>query len=100
MRALVTGGSSGMGKIYAERLAKDGYDLLLVSNQEQELPQVADELHQRFNIDVISHFQDLAAENAADELFAFCQEQSLEIEILINNAGMFFFDRRIWEERI
>ena len=92
MRALVTGGSSGMGKIYAERLAKDGYDLLLVSNQEQELPQVADELHQRFNIDVISHFQDLAAENAADELFAFCQEQSLEIEILINNAGMFFFE--------
>lgn len=92
MRALITGGSSGMGKIYAERLAKDGYDLLLVSNQEQELPQVADELHQRFNIDVISHFQDLAAENAADELFAFCQEQSLEIEILINNAGMFFFE--------
>lgn len=92
MLALVTGGSSGMGKIYAERLAEAGYDLLLVSNQEQELQQVADDLQQRFNINVIPHFQDLSAETAADELFAFCQEQHLEVEILINNAGMFFFE--------
>ena len=81
-----------MGKIYAERLAEAGYDLLLVSNQEQELQQVADDLKHRFNINVIPHFQDLAVPTAADDLFAFCQNQSLEIEILINNAGMFFFE--------
>lgn len=81
-----------MGKIYAERLAEAGYDLLLVSNQEQELQEVADDLKQRFGINVIPRFQDLATETAADELFAFCQEQRLEVEILINNAGMFFFE--------
>ena len=90
--ALITGGSSGMGKIYAESLAKTGCSLLLVSNQEHELQQVADDLQQQFNVNVISHFQDLALETAADELFAFCHEQSLEIDILINNAGMFFFE--------
>ena len=92
MMALVTGGSSGMGKIYAERLAEAGYDLLLVSNQEKELHEVSDELQKRFGISVIPRFQDLAAETAAEELFAFCNEQSLEIEVLINNAGMFFFE--------
>ena len=92
MMALVTGGSSGMGKIYAERLAEAGYDLLLVSNQEKELQEVSDNLQKRFGVAVISRFQDLAVETAADELFAFCNEQSLEIEILINNAGMFFFE--------
>ena len=92
MIALITGGSSGMGKIYAERLAEAGYSLLLVSNQEKELQQVADDLQQRFSVTVIPRFQDLAVENAADELFAFCQEQPLEVEILINNAGMFFFE--------
>ena len=92
MLALITGGSSGMGKIYAERLADAGYDLLLVSNQEQELQEVADDLKQRFNINVIPHFQDLAVATAADELYAFSQEQHLEVEILINNAGMFFFE--------
>ena len=89
-----------MGKIYAERLAEAGYDLLLVSNQEQELQQVADDLQQRFNINVIPHFQDLAVATAADELYAFCQSQSLEIEILINNAGMFFFEELTPENEV
>lgn len=90
--ALISGGSSGMGKIYAQRLAEAGCPLLLVSNQETELRQVADELQAQFGVTVIPHYQDLATETAADELFAFCQEQSLDIEILINNAGMFFFE--------
>lgn len=81
-----------MGKIYAERLAEARYDLLLVSNQETELQQVAEELQSRFHVTVIPHYQDLSTNTAADELFAFCQEQSIEIEILINNAGMFFFE--------
>lgn len=81
-----------MGKMYAERLAEAGYDLLLVSNQEKELQEVADDLKQRFGVKVIPHYQDLAVTTAADDLFAFCQSQSLEIEILINNAGMFFFE--------
>ena len=81
-----------MGKIYAERLAETGYDLWLVSNQEKELQEVADDLKQRFGINVIPRFQDLSAEAAADELYAFCQAQHLEVEVLINNAGMFFFE--------
>lgn len=81
-----------MGKMYAECLAEAGYDLLLVSNQEKELQEVADDLKQRFGVKVIPHYQDLAVATAADDLFAFCQSQSLEIEILINNAGMFFFE--------
>ena len=91
-RVLITGGSSGMGRMYAERLAEAGYDLLLVSNQKQELQQVSDDLQKRFGTNVIPHFQDLAVTTAADELYDFCQSQSLEIDILINNAGMFFFE--------
>lgn len=90
--ALITGGSSGMGKIYAQRLAEARCSLLLVSNQKEELQQVSDDLRQRFNINVLQRFQDLAVDNAGDDLFAFCQEQQLEIDILINNAGMFFFE--------
>lgn len=90
--ALVTGGSSGMGLEYARQLAAKGYDLLLVSNQKEELQKVASELSKQCAVRVMTRYQDLASENAADELFAFCQEQGLEVEILINNAGMFFFE--------
>ena len=90
--ALITGGSSGMGMIYAERLAESGCPLLIVSNQEKELQLVADDLKQRFNVDIITRYQDLAVEKAADDLYAFCQSHSFDIDVLINNAGMFFFE--------
>ena len=45
MYALITGASSGIGKAYATILAREyKHDLLLVSNQEKELEEVATEL--------------------------------------------------------
>lgn len=90
--ALVTGGSSGMGLEYARQLAVIGCNLLLVSNQKEELEQAAESFIQGRDILVIPHYQDLATETAAEELFAFCQTENLQIDILINNAGMFFFE--------
>ena len=90
--ALVTGGSSGMGLEYARQLAEIGCNLLLVSNQEEELQKAAKELTQGKTIQVIPHYQNLATETAAEELLTFCQTEGLTIDILINNAGMFFFE--------
>ncbi len=81
-----------MGLEYARQLAKKGYDLVLVSNRQEELEQASEELSKVYPVRVVTRFQDLSAETAADELMAFCQEQSIEVEILINNAGMFFFE--------
>ena len=81
-----------MGLIYARRLAEAGCNLLLVSNQQAELEQVAAEFRDRYEVQAIARYQDLAAPDAAEELLAFCREQSLEVDILINNAGMFFFE--------
>ena len=90
--ALITGGSSGMGFEYARQLAKKGYGLVLVSNRQEELEQASEELSKAYSVQIVARFQDLSAETAADELMAFCQEQSIEVEVLINNAGMFFFE--------
>jgi hypothetical protein len=88
---LITGGSSGMGLEYARQLAEIGCNLLLVSNQEEELEKAAMDLG-RDEIQVVPHYQNLATETAAEELLAFCHSQNLQIDILINNAGMFFFE--------
>lgn len=90
--ALVTGGSSGMGLEYARQLAAKGYDLLLVSNQQVELEQAAADLNAQYGVRTMSHYQDLVATTAAEDLVSFCKEQLLEVEVLINNAGMFFFE--------
>ena len=90
--ALITGGSSGMGLEYAQQLADLGCNLLLVSNQELELQKAVESLKQGREFQIVSHYQNLATETAAEELLAFCQAENLQIDILINNAGMFFFE--------
>lgn len=89
--ALVTGASSGMGLIYAGQLAEKGYDILLVSNQKAELEKAASDITERYGVRALPHYQDLSLQDAASSLHDFCMSEGLEVEILVNNAGMFFF---------
>lgn len=88
---LITGASSGMGLEYARQLAAAGNDLLIVSNQQEQLLQVTADIAEQYGVNVIPRFQDLAAPDAAGQLFAFCNDRDYEIDTLVLNAGMFFF---------
>ena len=91
MVALITGGSSGMGLEFARGLGARGYDLILVSNREDELAEAARRLNEEFGVNVRTRFQDLAHERSADELFAWLKEEGIALDVLVNDAGMFFF---------
>ena len=93
MLALVTGASSGIGLQYATQLARDYHtDLLLVSNQEKELNEVAADLAAKYNVKTVAKYADLSKQDAAEQLFAWTQENNYMVDILINNAGVFFFN--------
>jgi len=92
MEALITGGSSGMGLEFARQLAGQGCDLVLVSNRADELEAAADSLRSSFPVAVLTRYQDLALQDAADLLYNWCLEEHGRIpDIVVNDAGMFFF---------
>jgi uncharacterized protein len=89
--ALVTGGSSGIGYAIAHELAGRGYSLILASNQETRLKEVCDELSMLYKTKTWPVFIDLAEPGAAQKLYEWCQHEQLQVDVLVNNAGIFFF---------
>ena len=75
--ALVTGASSGIGLAYARELARRGYDLLLVSNEQERIGTVAEELAAAFGVKTIPLCMDLARSEAARELYDYCEREKL-----------------------
>lgn len=100
--ALVTGAASGMGRIYAVRLARMGYDLVLVDINGRGLEETenmvraevaaSDKVPVLFKDDfrIITIVQDLSRQNAADMIFDRTQEEGCEVEVLVNNAGVMY----------
>ena len=89
--ALVTGGTSGMGWEFSQQLAARGCNVLMVSIQREELKRLPRELAERYGVKAWGVYMDLADEQGADKVWEYCRQQHLEIDVLVNNAGMFFF---------
>src|SRR5688572_33420545 len=91
---LVTGASGGIGEAFANVVSEDGFDLILVSRNENELNRVRGLVAAKFpkrNISVIA--LDLAEADAGSRLAGELKERQLMPDVLINNAGYGLFGR-------
>lgn len=89
--ALITGASSGIGRCYTHEMARRGFNIIAVSNQQEALNTLQEEIYTTYNVEVVTMFADLAEQNAAKDIFDRCKELDIEVEILICNAGMLLF---------
>jgi uncharacterized protein len=84
--ALVTGASFGIGAIYADRLAKRGYDLILVARNGEKLKSLADRLTSETGRSVKVLPADLRDKAALAKVEAVLRDDP-SITLLVNNAG-------------
>lgn len=79
----------------ALRLGSLGYQLVLVSNRPAELEAVAEKIGQAYGVAVQAIACDLARPEAAEELYRSVREKRIEVDILVSNAGLFFFGEAV-----
>jgi len=85
--ALITGASSGIGLELARIFAQNKTDLVVVARNELQLQELSRQLESEFGVKVWILAKDLSVRESAQQIFDWCQEQKLEIQYLINNAG-------------
>ncbi len=85
--ALITGASSGIGKVFAEALAARGTHLVLTARSEDKLRALADGLAAQHGIRAETIVADLSREGAPQQIYAEIQQRGLSVDLLVNNAG-------------
>ena len=85
--AVVTGASSGIGKVYADRFAKRGYDLLLVARRKDRLNELSKELQPKYGVKVDTLVADLTKKEDLEKVSTTIASND-KITVLVNNAGV------------
>jgi len=85
--AVVTGASSGIGAVYADRLAARGYDLILVARRVDRLNALADKLSGAHGVQVRVQVADLGKESDLAAVEAVLRSDA-SVQLLVNNAGV------------
>ena len=85
---LITGASGGIGKDLAAIFAANKYDLILVARSKDMLEKIAEDLALQYGIKAIYFDIDLSKPNSARQLYDEVKKSSININILVNNAGV------------
>jgi uncharacterized protein len=85
--SLITGASSGIGEVFARRLAARGRNVLLVARSEEKLITLCNELGRSNSIRAQYVALDLSLPESPARLFEEAEKRGLSIDLLVNNAG-------------
>ncbi|XP_012717960.2 very-long-chain 3-oxoacyl-CoA reductase-A [Fundulus heteroclitus] len=84
--AVVTGATDGIGKSYAEELARRGFSMMLISRSQEKLDDVARSLEDQFKVET----RTIAVDFGRLDIYSKIEEglANLEIGVLVNNVGV------------
>lgn len=86
--ALITGATSGIGKATAERLAGNGFDIIITGRRKEKLQELEDVLKKEYNADVLSLEFDVRNYAEVEKYLGSLPERWKRVDVLVNNAGL------------
>ncbi|WP_304973614.1 SDR family oxidoreductase [uncultured Duncaniella sp.] len=89
--AIVTGASGGIGLEFCKTLAERGMSLMMISIDDAPLRKAAALIAEVYGVETHCLTLDLCRDDAADRIFGYLENMSLDPVMLINNAGIFSF---------
>jgi len=96
-RALITGGTSGIGLEFARQLAERGLSLVLVARDAERLDRTATQLEWRYRVTVETIEADLGAEAGRETVARRLSDADSPIEVFVNNAGAGLYEPLVTE---
>ncbi len=86
-KVLITGASSGIGSVYADRFAQRGHNLILVARDTNRLDKISKDLQEKYGVQVEFIQADLSKDQDISKIEDVLKNDA-DIEILVNNAGI------------
>lgn len=87
-KIIVTGGSRGIGRAIAERLASEGAHVAIIGTNQESISQVAGEIAEKFGVKAIGYSANVANAEEINVTFGKILEEFGAIDGLVNNAGI------------
>lgn len=87
---IVTGGTKGIGKAILEKFAPENFTLITCSRSEHNLAELKTEFSEKYpECNLYTWVADLSEKSEAQKFVKFIENLGLEIDILVNNVGLF-----------
>ena len=95
--ALITGGSEGIGRALAFRLAQEGCNIAIANRNLEKGQKTAEEIRKKFNVKVQAFQCDVSKRGDVKRLKDEVQKSLGTVDLLINNAGLLSMDHSVLE---
>jgi hypothetical protein len=86
--AIITGATSGIGRATAELLARNNHDVIITGRRSDKLDSVEEEIRSKTDADVLALSFDIRDQEAVEKSLKKLTGKWIEIDVLVNNAGL------------
>ncbi|HER09651.1 MAG TPA: SDR family NAD(P)-dependent oxidoreductase [Bacteroides sp.] len=86
--ALITGATAGIGRAVALLLAKSDFDIIVTGRRSEKLDALEEEIRSRTAADVVTLAFDIRKPDAVDAAYGKLSGKWLQVDVLVNNAGL------------